>query len=279
MRSDVSLWIPTLNSEATLTGTLAAVRSLDPEPVSVRIIDGGSSDDTHQIAERFGISAVPQGESIGLAGARNIALNRTETKYIAFIDSDVRPVPNWLDTLSTELEQENVAAATAPIKQYPRTASERWSVRRLSFHEPNEPGTTHRIPGANGIYETNVLRDIGGWDPENFPMGGEDVYLSRQLRRHHSLRFNSDTFVIHTPHAGLDAVTQLWEWHTQGDGPESLPELGYRIIRHLGKSGKYSIEDIYENDISSIPWSLAVAPVHIGKDLSCFHRRWIVGTD
>lgn len=263
---DVELWIPTKNSEKSLHATLAAARALDPKPKRVRIIDGGSSDDTSEIADSFDVEIVDQGNTRGLSGGRNVALELTTTEYIAFVDDDIQSRPDWLGSLVDELEATGAAAATAPIQHYPTTLTERWGVKRLEFNDPGNDRETHRIPGANGVYRVSALESIGGWDPEGYPFGGEDVDLSRRLRVSHELRHVPETCVVHVPAGGIEPMIKLWHWHTQGGPPNSIPALLPRALEHVGKSIKYLYSDITSESIGFYILDLAVAPIHTYLD-------------
>ncbi|MEF8902906.1 MAG: glycosyltransferase [Haloarculaceae archaeon] len=271
-RIDAELWVPTKDSEKTLHATLASVRALDPAPQRVRIVDGGSSDDTDEIAQSFDIDVVNQGNARGLSGGRNVALRKTDTTYLAFVDDDVQPRPDWLGCLVEELDTHNAGAATAPIRHYPTTVAERWGVERLQFNDPGDERVTDRIPGANGVYRVSAVREIGGWDEENYPFGGEDVNLSRRLREAHALRYVPETYVIHEPVSGIEPVIKLWHWHTQNGPPENVPHLLLRAVEHLSKSFKYIFQDLRRGHLEFFPFDLAVAPVHMYLDFSGYYE-------
>lgn len=271
--TDAELWVPTKNSEKTLHATLASIRALDPAPRCVRIVDGGSSDDTNEIAQSFGIEVVSQGDARGLSGGRNVALRETDATYIAFVDDDVQPRPDWLGRLVEELETHDAGAATAPIRHYPTTITERWGVQRLQFNDPGDERTTHRIPGANGVYRVSAVREIGGWDEENYPFGGEDVSLSRRLRRSHTLRHVPETYVIHETAGGLEPMIKLWHWHTQNGPPEDVPRLLFRAAGHVLKSLKYTSQDLRHGRPEFSVLNAMVAPVHIYLDVTGYIRN------
>lgn len=54
----VTIIVPTLNEEATIANTLQRLKSLNPSPIQVIVVDGGSADGTAAIAKRCGATVV-----------------------------------------------------------------------------------------------------------------------------------------------------------------------------------------------------------------------------
>lgn len=61
----LSIIIPTLNEAASLGGTLASVRALDPQALEVLVVDGGSGDATRAIASAAGVAVIPANRRAG----------------------------------------------------------------------------------------------------------------------------------------------------------------------------------------------------------------------
>jgi len=89
----VSVLIPTLNSEKTLSLLLSLIKRSGIDDIEVIIVDGGSYDRTLEIAKVYGAKIV--GENVkNIALARNILLKEAQGEIIIFIDSDVL-IPLW----------------------------------------------------------------------------------------------------------------------------------------------------------------------------------------
>lgn len=266
-RADVTLCIPTLDAAGTLGRTLAAVRDLDPGPRETFLVDGGSTDGTLDVADAYGVPVVDQGAPRGLSGARNVALDRCVTEFLAMIDSDVVPAPDWLGATIGCLEDHGAAAATAEVRHDATTVSERWAARRMNLTPVADPGETPLIPGANGCYRTAALRDVDGWD-ETYLFANEDVCVSRRLREAgHELRFTGRTHVVHSPPSGLDAIYQLWRWHRPGGRPRTPWEVGNSAVGNLAKSALYAVESLGQGRFRHALIDLAVGPLHTYWDV------------
>jgi glycosyltransferase involved in cell wall biosynthesis len=85
----VSVLVPTLNSARTLGECLAAIREQDypAELVEIVVADAGSSDETVEIAERFGARVVENRLITGEAG-KAAAFRASSGQLVALIDSD-----------------------------------------------------------------------------------------------------------------------------------------------------------------------------------------------
>lgn len=93
----ITVQILTYNSGATLARALRSVRDF----ADIQIFDGGSTDDTLAIAERFGVMVFPQpqrGVIEDFSVVRNAALAKTQQPWVLLLDSD--------ESVSPELQAE-----------------------------------------------------------------------------------------------------------------------------------------------------------------------------
>ena len=85
---------------------LARLLSALPASLPVLVVDDGSADPgpTRAVAAEFGARLLRHQVSRGPAAARNTGLARVRTDLVAFLDSDVVPVPGWLGLLRRHLD-------------------------------------------------------------------------------------------------------------------------------------------------------------------------------
>ena len=105
MPAPISIIIPTLNAEETLTRTLAplvpgAVRGLVQEVI---VVDGGSSDETLEIVEAAGAKLVraPKGRGPQLAAGAKAA----KGNWLLFLHADTVLEPGWIAEVEKFFEQ------------------------------------------------------------------------------------------------------------------------------------------------------------------------------
>lgn len=90
-KSIVSVIIPTFNSEKTIIRCLNSILNQTISNYHIYIVDDGSTDGTIDILKKYEKSAkinIIYKNNEGVSVARNVALNRVNTKYVTFLDSD-----------------------------------------------------------------------------------------------------------------------------------------------------------------------------------------------
>lgn len=123
----------------------------------------------------------------GLAGARNTALNAARTPYIANVDSDDIPLPNFVKSIAEALRRNTNSAAAVPYLMAFDDGDD-FNVARFNgyVYRPVGDGIiTSQIDNilghANSGYRVSALRSVDGWDESDKSMW-EDLALFLKLR-------------------------------------------------------------------------------------------------
>ncbi|WP_344102959.1 mycofactocin biosynthesis glycosyltransferase MftF [Nocardiopsis rhodophaea] len=112
----VTVVIPVRDRQRELRRLLAALDATDPGTPVIVVDDASAAPEaTGNISQRFGAEVVYRTERGGAAAARNTGLERCDTAFVAFIDSDCVPEPGWLDRTLAHLADPVVAAAAPRI--------------------------------------------------------------------------------------------------------------------------------------------------------------------
>ncbi|CAN5658097.1 mycofactocin biosynthesis glycosyltransferase MftF [soil metagenome] len=141
----------------------------------------------------------------GPAVARNAGLGAVATTLVAFVDTDVRLEPGWLEPLLLQFADARVALVAprvasapgaGPVAQYEEESSP------LDLgSEPGRiaPGTRlSYVPAAAIVVRTDALRSIGGFD--RTLRFGEDVYAGwRLVEAGWRCRYEPAATVLHRP--------------------------------------------------------------------------------
>jgi len=109
--------IPTLNSQKVLEACLKSISSQDypKNLISLYIIDGGSTDQTQTIAQKYKAKILTNPKKTAEA-AKAIGIKKSTSKYFALIDSDnILPTKNWLKEMITPLEKDSSLIGSEPI--------------------------------------------------------------------------------------------------------------------------------------------------------------------
>src|ERR1700676_4262528 len=110
----VLIVIPNWNGSAMLVELFAALaRQSCIERVIV--VDNGSSDDSVMVARRAGAEVIELGANTGFSHAVNLGIQSARTKWIAILNNDVSPEPDWLANLVEKAEAANAWFATGKL--------------------------------------------------------------------------------------------------------------------------------------------------------------------
>lgn len=139
----VSVIIPAWNAGATLAATLESALGQTWPSLEVIVVDDGSTDDTRDVARRFGDAGVRvyTQENAGAAAARNRGLHRAEGELIQFLDADdlLDPEKILLQVAALRGRMDHVASgAWARFHKDPSEANFRPQAPWRSFERPAE---------------------------------------------------------------------------------------------------------------------------------------------
>lgn len=108
MSPHFSIVVPTYNRSASVLDTLQSCFDQTLNDFEVIVVDDGSTDDTRQVLasiEDARLVVVHQ-QNAGPAAARNHGMRLARGQYIAFLDSDDRWYPEFLETARAELDEQ-----------------------------------------------------------------------------------------------------------------------------------------------------------------------------
>ena len=135
----VSVIVPVYNGEKYLSECLESLRTQTLTDIEVITIDDGSTDSSaavcmeyaHREPERFRHFSIANS---GQSAARNVGLENTRGKYIAFCDADDTYAPHALETLVANIGDCDIAAADFFNK---KTKPTDWKLsNRFSIYSP-----------------------------------------------------------------------------------------------------------------------------------------------
>jgi len=114
----ISIITPTYNSAKTLTFCLDSIKNQDYRgEIEIIIADGGSTDSTLEIAQKYTDKIYPNPLKTGEAG-KAAGVKQAKNEIIALIDSDnILPSRDWLSRM-TEPFQEREIAGSEPLFYY-----------------------------------------------------------------------------------------------------------------------------------------------------------------
>jgi len=111
--SKISVVIPTFQEEKYIAATLSKLVKIKPS-IEIVVVDGGSDDGTVKVAKRF-TNKTYQIRERGISKARNYGARQTSGDIVVFLDADVSPPSNFVETVLEVFNNANVVGATCRI--------------------------------------------------------------------------------------------------------------------------------------------------------------------
>lgn len=213
LRPYTSVIVPVKNAPASLERLLRSLQQLNPPPGGFEIVvcDNGSTDETPEVARRFGarVLVLP---GLSVAGLRNEGARQSLGEVLAFVDSDCEVGPHWLRVGLERLAEEGVKAAGA----YPAPPLEAtWVQQLFTLREQVRPPVhdAHWLPSMNLLVRRQDFQAIGGFDAQLKTC--EDVDFCYRLRASGGkICWDSAIAVIHHGEpATLKRLFQKERWH------------------------------------------------------------------
>lgn len=152
----------------------------------------------------------------GIPFARNAALRAAlpGAEWIAFIDDDEEPHPDWLDQLLRAAEAYEADVVTGPVEPRFESAVPDWVVKGAFFGRAVCPSGRRRDRSAtnNVVFRAEILKGMRAWFEEGMALtGGTDIHFFRRVHRAgYRIVWADDAVVTETvPNSRLSAG---WIW-------------------------------------------------------------------
>ncbi len=112
----VDVIIPHFNGTEILLGCLSTLTKTAYPNFLITIVDNGSTDQSLDLAKAHYpmIQILHTGKNLGYAGGCNFGFERTQGKYVVFLNNDTEQEPNWLSELVAIAEQNEQIAGLQP---------------------------------------------------------------------------------------------------------------------------------------------------------------------
>jgi GT2 family glycosyltransferase len=111
----VAVVIPNWNGSALLANLLGRLRQQTYPIDRILVVDNGSTDQSLSLSKTFGAETIELGKNTGFSHAVNCGIRATVSNWIAVINNDVEPEPDWLAKLVAKAEVDNAWFATGKL--------------------------------------------------------------------------------------------------------------------------------------------------------------------
>ncbi len=219
---DVSVVIPTLNAERTLSVQLAALtRQRTARSFEIIVADNGSTDATARVVADFAdqlpdLRIVDASARTGSNVARNIGTRAARAESVLLCDSDDEVAEDWLEALASRLERADGVGGTLEMRrlnpQYAAAAGQPAAVPGVAL----QLNFLTRPTGANAGYRRSVWEKLGGFD-ETYVRGGAETEFYWRLQLGGYRMLDVPEAVVHYRLRGdvRSSLRQIYIWGRQ----------------------------------------------------------------
>jgi GT2 family glycosyltransferase len=221
----VSIVIPNWNGAEHLPDCLGSLARLDypSDQVETIVVDNGSTDASRSlIAANFPeVRMVELDHNAGFAAACNEGARASRSKYVAFLNNDMRVEPDWLRALVDTLDPAAGYVCTAGVILD-------WEGKRLGFAGgwvtfEGQAGQEHMLEplreeliedgrelpfacGGSMLVDRSVFVDLGGFDPEFFALYEDVDFGWRLWLSGYRVRLAGGSRCLHRHHATGESI-------------------------------------------------------------------------
>jgi len=200
------------------------------EPYEVIIVDGESTDGTYEelqeLQKKYNFTLLKNKKKNAAAG-RNLGIQKATGEYVAFIDADAIPYPDWLTKIQETIKKTDADGVGGPDLLPPETNKISYMIgitmtSPLARGGKLNPSTQHtlleeekyveHIPTCNICYKKETIKKIGLFDEEFIK--GQDLELNYRLNKAgYKLYYTPEIKVTHYRKQTIkDFTKQIYKW-------------------------------------------------------------------
>jgi glycosyltransferase involved in cell wall biosynthesis len=237
IQKPVSLVVTVLNEGEAITKLLDSILAQSRLPDEVVVVDGGSSDDTMAVLERYQ-SRLPL-KIIVEAGAnisrgRNVGIQSATHELIAVTDAGVRLDPQWLETIIAPLERSHPPDFVSGFFLPESEGVFEHALAMTTLPAREEMGKGRFMPSSRSVaFPKSTWSLVEGY-PE-WMRWSEDVLFDLALiNRGVTIEYVQEAIAWFRPRASLRSFARQYRNYAYGDGQGLL-----WTRRHLIRYGTY----------------------------------------
>lgn len=204
--------VPCYNAETFIDSCIESLQNQTLKPAEIIVVNDGSTDSSEEkLKKHSSIKLIKHDMNLGLAAARNTAIEHSSGDVIVFIDADASAHPDFIENLIECYSDDKIAGVGGEaIEGNLNTIYDRW--RNYHAYQGQKEKVLKKVDMIAGVassYRREIFDDVGLFDTQ-FKTNGEDMELGLRLKK-------SGYSLIYTPHAKVN--------HLRTDSFKSLSKM------------------------------------------------------
>lgn len=195
----VTVIVPVHNESKNLPAFFKAIaaQTYSRNSVEILVVDNNSTDDSQEVAKRFGARVVTETSASLSDVARNRGIQEAQGSIILFTDGDCRPDPRWIEEMVLMLKEDPQQIVAGKVRVefgFQPSGAEIYDSMAFLNHADSVQNRKIAFTANLGLY-SKAARDVGGF-PTSLIIG--DSYFSRRCHQMgYELRYHPDAIVSH----------------------------------------------------------------------------------
>lgn len=206
----VSVVICTYNRAKYLEKCLESLKKQTYLQFEIIVVNGPSTDETDILLEKYPeIKIIKQDKLNGLSFARNLGIEESEGKIVAFIDDDAVADVNWIKYLVEGYKDDSIGGvgglvispqgSNMPSIQFDRGIINKFGIPS-AVRKDNEELKKNEFPiimGTNSSFRKDILEEVNGFDPYIKYYHDESDLCVRIIIKGYKIVYTKEAFVMH----------------------------------------------------------------------------------
>ena len=272
----ITLYIPCYNAKIFIGKCLEGVLRQTCKIDEILVIDDGCKDETVEIASGYPVKIIRHEKNKGLAAARNTAFKNATGDFVASLDVDCVPEPDWLEKIMPEFNDEKVAGVGGRLlEKFTANAADKWRAMNMPQHwgekELEEP---EFLFGSNNVFRRSAIAEVGYYN-DKCGNNGEDYEISQRLKKiGYSLVYQPKAVAYHLRRDNMLSVYRThWNWYLGWYRPCNLSNIFFRTKHNLRESKRRLLEDFRMHYYKVIPIDLFLTHYEFFRDIGYWIRK------
>jgi len=182
----ISIITPVYNGGYAFVCCLLAIERSQFTDYEFIVVDDGSTDESAEVAQKFGAKILRTNGRQGPGAARNLGAEAATGKYLCFIDADCEICHDAITLLAHTLQSKpEIDALFGSYDDAPKATNFMAQYKNLMHHYVHQQGNgdASTFWAGFGVVRRSIFLELGGFDTKRFPRPSiEDIELGYRLK-------------------------------------------------------------------------------------------------